>query len=867
MSFSHPFEKKNKEIKNNCNWNSVKKDMTRENVKKQLINALDFKSDNNCKFSSEDLALEIEEEIYKQNDNNSKSKDYRDKIRKIELRIKGNRNLFIREILKKGLISVKDFCKLDEKILNDDNYFRKLNGDNLITNNNDNNIFTHLNKTLKFPIRNVRPPIKNNPIIQKKQNEIISNKNENDNFGIKNNKNEKKIEFSIKENQFNINDNINNTVIEKSIDFDITTSTYNKLNESEINTYSFNINDSSISIESTGIKKHESQYEKLKRLMEERRKKKLNKKSKTLTVIPNIIYNENNNDNNITERDNKENKKDNELNNLNNSIKQENKALNKGKIINLKNSIQKKKINPLNQNKINIKENIENNQENNIIDKKTNINFISDKTPNKKIKLSEEKKEEENSPKIHFNINNTSFQKIIYKEEPEINLNITSELSSKRDFFSPKHSIFQNQYDNINQSAILPHLNLNSSYIENPLNNLKEKYKLINEQKIVIETELNIIKKENDQYKKEIANLKEIVSNLKQQISQPNEEILRLEQIKFNQKLKQKEVEIEILTNENIQLKNHLKICENNLNDMIKDNKLFREEMEKRCSSYQKEIETLRQSNTQNNSHLYNSNIINSNYENNDNIKKVRSQSFSLIQNDFDKKEIKNENGQIENNNEEISNGNNKYIEKEEEKKYSHSISKIPTFSDFPIEGNQKNIFENNNINKIKEDNNNSNKYEIKNPFEVNKNRNLFKEEINNEKNEEKKEEKIFTLKKPYIKKRNILNTMKQENKTSKNILSKTTIIQHSQINPFEEEDNENELENVFSNNLIKTNNKKNINNSRNKTINNNINNYQTSKFIQKKQSPNIIINENEKESNLKNIFNTDNNELNSIFD
>ena len=54
---------------------------------------------------------------------------------------------------------------------------------------------------------------------------------------------------------------------------------------------------------------------------------------------------------------------------------------------------------------------------------------------------------------------------------------------------------------------------------------------------------------------------------------------------------------------------------------------------------------------------------------------------------------------------------------------------------------------------------------------------------------------------------------MKQENKTSKNILSKTTIIQHSQINPFEEEENDNELENIFSNNLIKTNNKKNINN------------------------------------------------------
>ena len=53
------------------------------------------------------------------------------------MRIKGMRNNHIRELLKKEIISVKDFCNLNDKELNDDNYFKNL--ENEQGNNNANN--------------------------------------------------------------------------------------------------------------------------------------------------------------------------------------------------------------------------------------------------------------------------------------------------------------------------------------------------------------------------------------------------------------------------------------------------------------------------------------------------------------------------------------------------------------------------------------------------------------------------------------------------------------------------------------------------------------------------------------------------------
>ena len=128
MSINNPFSKPAQK-KQAPTTKVVQKDATRENVKKQLINALEKAKDNSLqglKITSEQIAKEIEEEVFSQNDNSCKKREYRDKIRKLEMKLKGARNNFIREILKKGILSVVDFCNLSDKDLNDDNYYRTL---------------------------------------------------------------------------------------------------------------------------------------------------------------------------------------------------------------------------------------------------------------------------------------------------------------------------------------------------------------------------------------------------------------------------------------------------------------------------------------------------------------------------------------------------------------------------------------------------------------------------------------------------------------------------------------------------------------------------------------------------------------------
>ena len=162
MSLTNPFGKASQ--KKSTAKPVTKVDSTRENVKKQLMNALEKNKDNSLqglKLTSEQIAIEIEEEVFKQNDNSSQKREYRDKIRNLEMRIKGIRNNFIREILKKGLISVSDFCNLNEKDLKDDNYFKKLEGDNQDT--KDENITNQKNnfgppKMKNNTHRTVNPP-------------------------------------------------------------------------------------------------------------------------------------------------------------------------------------------------------------------------------------------------------------------------------------------------------------------------------------------------------------------------------------------------------------------------------------------------------------------------------------------------------------------------------------------------------------------------------------------------------------------------------------------------------------------------------------------------------------------------------------
>ena len=140
MSINDPFAKPSSKKSTQIQKSVQKIDTMRENVKKQLMNALEKdkdKSTEGLKFNSEEIAKQIEQIIYEQNDNSSQSKFYRDKIRKLEGRIKGIRNKLIRDILKKGLFSITDFCNLNEKDLNDENFFKKFQTDDNINKNDD----------------------------------------------------------------------------------------------------------------------------------------------------------------------------------------------------------------------------------------------------------------------------------------------------------------------------------------------------------------------------------------------------------------------------------------------------------------------------------------------------------------------------------------------------------------------------------------------------------------------------------------------------------------------------------------------------------------------------------------------------------
>ena len=104
------------------------------------------------KLTVEHLVNELESFIFDFSGKNSKDKSYREKAKKIITRVKGSRNGFIRTILRSGMILPSEFCKLNEKQLDDDAYYEKFR-----TNGNV--------QTETKPKSGIRPPlIKNIPI-------------------------------------------------------------------------------------------------------------------------------------------------------------------------------------------------------------------------------------------------------------------------------------------------------------------------------------------------------------------------------------------------------------------------------------------------------------------------------------------------------------------------------------------------------------------------------------------------------------------------------------------------------------------------------------------------------------------------------
>lgn len=107
----------------------------REQIKKQLLDALELQADStvkDLKLKSDELSINLENSIFDITGKNSKDKKYREKTKKIITRLKGTRNQTIRTLLKSVIITVEDFCKLPDKILDDDAYFNKIAADNNI---------------------------------------------------------------------------------------------------------------------------------------------------------------------------------------------------------------------------------------------------------------------------------------------------------------------------------------------------------------------------------------------------------------------------------------------------------------------------------------------------------------------------------------------------------------------------------------------------------------------------------------------------------------------------------------------------------------------------------------------------------------
>ena len=101
----------------------------REQIKKQLLDAFDITTDGSSKFTSEQLATEIENQIFEKTGKNSKDKPYREKTKRIISRVKGARNQIVRNVLKSGIFTIDDFCKMTDKELEDDSYFNKFSGE------------------------------------------------------------------------------------------------------------------------------------------------------------------------------------------------------------------------------------------------------------------------------------------------------------------------------------------------------------------------------------------------------------------------------------------------------------------------------------------------------------------------------------------------------------------------------------------------------------------------------------------------------------------------------------------------------------------------------------------------------------------
>lgn len=648
---TNPFAKGPSIPKNQVSHSTVeKKDASRENAKKQLLNSLEPRNDSqieNIVLTSDQLSIEIEGKIYAQSGNISQSKDYRDKIRKYEMRIKGSRNQNIREILKKGIITPEQFCSLDEKTLTNDNYFKSLLGkEGESTNNTE-------NKTLSGPPGSKKPRTAKPPKIAGFQiHHSIKHTEPENNIPENSQKNNQNIENEQQSEQINQNmnnqDKVNNAHLQNKInlenketielsnnqynEFTIQSSHTDNIKEHNIEQPTLNYEEekkeipikqptTENTITNDNDKKNNNQtssrsrLEELNQRLSNRKKKKLlNSNIFSKQTEQKKINNDNINTNNLTVPPKKgenhspsvpTNEKtvtqvhtnpflDEEPIKPSNNIVQLESKENQNIIAEIPQQVidtpkkeEEKKIEEKPQQNIEV-EQIINEKESE--PKQMQEQIKTDIFDNKQEEVNKEKKEE--NDKI---LTKEPFEGKVVTEPLSNNAKMDINLKDeKNDKFFTSNQKQMVESSNINNNEYCFNSRFDNSYSIMSVGGFKEKYKLLNEAKIALETEFEFKKKENEALLKEIVSLKKTISELRDKNSKSNEEMLQFEIVKLKQTVQSKTNEIDKLKDENQKLKNQIKSYDENFNLMKTNSKLFREEAEKRFNLYQKEIETLR---------------------------------------------------------------------------------------------------------------------------------------------------------------------------------------------------------------------------------------------------------------------------------
>jgi cell division protein FtsB len=189
--------------------------------------------------------------------------------------------------------------------------------------------------------------------------------------------------------------------------------------------------------------------------------------------------------------------------------------------------------------------------------------------------------------------------------------------------------------------------------------NLKEKYKNFSETKVSLETSLELANKKCEIYEKELLSLRKTLNEVKFQFSKTNEESFKLEITRLKQSLSTREKDNEVLVKENTALKLQLKKYEENLQNMMEENRKFRHETEKKIILYNKEIENFsRKSNAYGEERKEKEETENSNINNNFNYNTTYSNTNTYLPatqlndhqiNNFKRENKKRQNQQIEN--------------------------------------------------------------------------------------------------------------------------------------------------------------------------------------------------------------------------